>query len=236
MIFQAGSAPRYPSRASYNRRQLWNDLLCCSRGGPKIPKCACHLAHYGFSAQGDPVLTLQSQPAVRIQERSKFTTASLQYLPRCAAHETVGCYKSPSDYFKKRLAYNPATKSDAVLHNFVTAKSAHRYYYSVFLSSVTYSFPTNVIPEGQLRNIQNASMRPILNHLGFAKSTPHDILYGPQPLRGTGLRLFYDEQCSSKVKLVLNLPEWIHLDVVGRLTPSRHGNQEFTKRTHLAPT
>jgi hypothetical protein len=28
-------------------------------------------------------------------------------------------------------------------------------------------------------------------------------------------------------------PRVDHLDVVGRLTPSKNGNQEFTKRTHL---
>jgi hypothetical protein len=50
--------------------QPWNDLLCCS-GGLEIPNCAYHLAHYGFSAAGGPVLQTfhQSQPAVRIQER-----------------------------------------------------------------------------------------------------------------------------------------------------------------------
>jgi hypothetical protein len=46
-------------------------------------------------------------------------------------------------------------------------------------------------------------MRPIINRLGYAKSTPHAILYGSQSLGGTGLRPFYDEQGSSKVELVL---------------------------------
>jgi hypothetical protein len=46
-------------------------------------------------------------------------------------------------------------------------------------------------------------MRPIINRLGYAKSTPHAILYGPQLLGGTGRRPFHDEQGSSKVELVL---------------------------------
>jgi hypothetical protein len=94
-------------------------------------------------------------------------------------------------------------KSDAVLQNFITSRSAHRYYYSVFLPSVTYSFPTNINPESQLRRIQSSSMRPILNRMGYAKSTPQAILYGPQSLGGAGLRSFYDEQGSSTVELVL---------------------------------
>jgi hypothetical protein len=141
--------------------QLWNDLLCCSGDALEIPECAYHLAHYGFSAAGGPVLrTLhQSQTTSR---------TSLQYIPPYAARKTLGCYYSSSDNFKKSLAHIAATtkaKSDAPLHNFINVKSAHRYYYSVFLPSESYSFPTNVIPEGQLRNIQNASMRPIINRL-----------------------------------------------------------------------
>jgi hypothetical protein len=57
-----------------------------------------------------------------------------------SARKTMGCYKSPSDNFKKSLAHIAATakaKSDAVLHNFITAKRVHRFYYSVFLPSVT---------------------------------------------------------------------------------------------------
>jgi hypothetical protein len=94
-------------------------------------------------------------------------------------------------------------KLDAVLHNFITAKNTHRYYDSAFLPSVTYTFPTNVTPEGHLRNIQNASIRPILNRLGYANSTPHAILYGTQSLGGTGLRPFYDQEDPSKMELVL---------------------------------
>jgi hypothetical protein len=63
--------------------QLWNDLLCCSGGALEIPKCGYHLAHYGLSASGGPVLrTLhQSQTAVRIQERTKITPTYLLTLP-----------------------------------------------------------------------------------------------------------------------------------------------------------
>jgi hypothetical protein len=99
------------------------------------------------------------------------------------------------------IAAKAKEKAGAVLHNFITAKSARRYYYSVFLPSVTYTFPTNVIQVGHLRNIQNAPTRPILNRLGYANSTLDAILFGPQALGGTGLRPIYDEQGSSKVEL-----------------------------------
>ena len=188
--------------------QLWNDLLCCSGGALEIPKCAYHLAHYDFSAAGAPVLkTLPlQQDAVKIREPSKLDPTSLKYLSPYVARKTLGCSKSPSTNFKASLQHIASIakgKSEAVLKNFISAESAHRYYYSVFLPSVTYSFPTNTIPERHLRKVQNESIRPILNRMGYARSIPHAIVYGPQFLGGIGLRSFYDEQGSSKMELVL---------------------------------
>jgi hypothetical protein len=39
--------------------------------------------------------------------------------------------------------------------------------------------------------------------MGYAKSTPQSIVYGPKSLGGTGLRSFCDEQDSSKMELIL---------------------------------
>jgi hypothetical protein len=188
--------------------QQWNDLLCRSGGALEIPKCVYQLAHYGFSKAGAPVLQTLSpeQAKVHIQESSQVNPTPLEYIPPYVARKTLGCYKSPSNHFKSSLQHIASVakeKSEAVLNNFITADSAFRYYYSVFLPSVTYSFPTNTIPERHLRKVQNESIRPILNRMGYAKSTPHDIIYGPKSLGGIGLRSFYDEQGSSQMELVL---------------------------------
>jgi hypothetical protein len=101
-------------------------------------------------------------------------------------------------------AYKPSQwKNPSLLHHYVDAKSAYQFYFSIFLPSVTYSFPTNTIPEGPLTAVQNASFRPILSRMGLARNTPHAILYDPQSLGGVGLPSFYDEQGSSQMELVL---------------------------------
>jgi hypothetical protein len=46
-------------------------------------------------------------------------------------------------------------------------------------------------------------MRPLLNRMGYAKSTPQAINVWPQSLGGAGLRSLYDEQGSSTLELVL---------------------------------
>jgi hypothetical protein len=72
------------------------------------------------------------------------------------------------------------------------------YYFSMFLPSFTYSFPTDTIQEGPLTTEQNACVRLILSRMGL-----HATLYGSQSLGGVGLRSFYDEQGSSQMELVL---------------------------------
>jgi hypothetical protein len=127
--------------------QLWNDLLCCSGGALEIPEWRITSLTMGFCCRGSgtsnsPIVISLRFGFKKDQNHSDIPRVSTPY----AARKTLGCYKSPSDNFKKSIAHIVATakaKSDTILHNSITAKSAHRYYYSVFLPSVTYGFPTN---------------------------------------------------------------------------------------------
>jgi hypothetical protein len=103
-----------------------NDLLCCSGGALEISKCDTTSLPTGFLLRGS--CTSNSPPAKACgldPSKIKITPSSLQYLPLYAVRKTLGCYNSPSGNFKKSLAHIAATakeKSDAVLHNFITAK------------------------------------------------------------------------------------------------------------------
>jgi hypothetical protein len=71
--------------------QQWNDLLCCSGGALEIPKCPYHLAHYGFTAAGAPVL--KAMPAahtpVSIQESFTQQSTPLKYLSPYTARKPL---------------------------------------------------------------------------------------------------------------------------------------------------
>lgn len=74
----------------------------------------------------------------------------------------------------------------------------------VSLSAKCHVFPSNCLHP---RTATPTNPEPIntshSQQLGYAKSFPHDLGYGPQSLGGIGLRTFYDEQGSTKVELVL---------------------------------
>jgi len=46
-------------------------------------------------------------------------------------------------------------------------------------------------------------MRLMIGHLGYARSTPHAILYGPKRYGGANLRPPYDEQGTAQMLLAL---------------------------------
>jgi hypothetical protein len=125
-----------------------------------------------------------------------------QCLSPYAARKTLGCFKTPSSNFKQSLQHIQAIameKSKLLLHHYVDVKSAYQFYFSIFLPSVTYSFPTNTIPEGPLTIVQNASVRSILSRMKLDQNIPHAILYGPQSLGGVA----FDRSTTSRDR-----PRW----------------------------
>jgi hypothetical protein len=156
-----------------------------------------------------PKLTVQQPtpvdtPPIQIQEARANLSPSFQRLSPYVARKTLGCFKSPSSNIKQSLQHIQAIAmetSKLLLHHYVDAKSAYQFYFSIFLPCVTYSFPTNTIPEGPPTTVQIATVR--MSRMRLARNTSHAILYGPQSLGGVGLRSFYDEQGSSQMEQVL---------------------------------
>jgi hypothetical protein len=109
--------------------QLWNDLLSSSGGALETPKCVYHLAHYGFTEAGCPVLQPSpvDKPPLQIQESRATSSHSFKCLSPYAARKTQGCFKTPSSNFKQSLQYIQAIameKSKLLLHPYVDVKSA----------------------------------------------------------------------------------------------------------------
>jgi hypothetical protein len=112
---------------------------------------------------------------------------------------------------------SPSAKTRANLHTYRDSKSEIRRSFPEnhpcqkgtpvlllgFFPSVTYSFPTIYHSEEPTSKNPKLEMTPVLNRMGYAKSTPQAILYSPHSLGGAGLRSFFDEQGSCIVELVL---------------------------------
>ena len=62
---------------------------------------------------------------------------------------------------------------------------------------------TTILSERSLTNIQNKAARLFLNRLGYSRSTPNAVVFGPSKLGGADFRPLYDEQGSKQMELVL---------------------------------
>ena len=189
--------------------QLWNDLLHCSGGALEVRKCMFHFAHFTSTCTGEPVLNHFNPDSMKIQVTEPGPageTLPIQYLPPTTSRKTLGCWKSPSGTYKQGLAAitkNATKKATLIANSNLDAKSAARYYHSIFLPSVTYPLPTYCIPEKKLVDLQNQTVRPFLSRLGYARSMPRTVIFGPIKLGGADFKPLYDEQESRKLELLI---------------------------------
>jgi hypothetical protein len=167
------------------------------------------MAHYNFTQAGTPFLHdfNPDQISIQVQEASSNKHVSLTYAGPIQERRILSCYKSPSGNFKTALEViteNAMKKSELPTRRGVlNPRMAWRYYHSVFLPSVTYSFATNSIPERKLTAVQNRSTRRFLNAFGYCKNSPKEVVYGPQELGGIGCRSFYDEQGAAQIEIIM---------------------------------
>ena len=94
-------------------------------------------------------------------------------------------------------------KARRLFNSHLDHQCAFRYYYSIYLPSVLYSFPANSIPPHKLSKLDSATIRLILPKLGYNRNTPKYIVYGPSSLGGLNLRSLNEEQGLSKIKHLL---------------------------------
>jgi hypothetical protein len=196
------------ARAQFDA-QRWHDLLFRTGGALEVPKCKFQLAHYNFTQAGTPYLHdfKPDQVPVQVQEASSNDKVNLKYIGPRQERRILGCYKSPSGSFKTALEVitaNAMKKSELPTRRGVlNPRMAWRYYHSIFLPSVTYSFATNSIPEQKLLPVQNRSTRRFLNAFGYCKNSPKEVVYGPQEFGGIGCRSFYDEQGAAQIEMIM---------------------------------
>ena len=186
--------------------QLWNDLLHRTGGALEVRKCMFHLAHYSFACSGSPVLNYFDTDKTRVEVQESEDCADkvpVKYLSPSTARRTLGCYKSPSGSTQaalSALSKKAEARVTRLANSPLSPKCARRYYHAVFWPSVSYGLSVSALPENKLKKIQNRTSRKFLQKLGYAKTTPNVVLFGPQEYGGLGFHQWYDEQGAGQVE------------------------------------
>jgi hypothetical protein len=71
------------------------------------------------------------------------------------------------------------------------------------MPSVSYSFPVTAIPEKEIRAAMQETTRRIIPLLGYAKTTPRAVVYGPATLGGINMRDWHVEQGIAQLQAFL---------------------------------
>jgi hypothetical protein len=111
----------------------------------------------------------------------------ITYLPPTTSCKTLGCYKSPSGYYKKSLEAITAKvteKTALIANSSFDSKCTLQSYYSVLLPSITYPLSITNIPEKAFIKLQRLINKTFLPQIGSAQTTPKEVLYGPSSLGG----------------------------------------------------
>ena len=177
--------------------QLWSDLLWSSGGTLELLKCTYHFSYFKFAIDGTPFLQSgQVGPSVAVQaggDHSQTVPARSVY----NAYKTLGCYKSPSGSQNtqwKVLWKKCNNHARIVSTSPLTRPEGWIYYFSKYLTSVSYPLPVCHFKPEKLQALEKKALPAIFARCGFNRNTSRNILFGPTKYNGGGFRPLSTEQ------------------------------------------
>jgi ribonuclease HI len=200
--------------------QHWANLLSASGGALELSKCSVHVAQWGFTLHGAPVLCTDKADFDNITVVDPVTRQErhLKYLSPYSAHKTLGHHKEPAGTQRKQLS-ELRTKSDNVT-SFLTTCSLTReegwtYYYACYLPGISYPLANSHFTERELATVQRKAMTRIIPKCGYNRNMKKEILFGPLKYGGANFRHLYDQQGLGQITLFLS--HWRQNTETGKL-------------------
>ena len=193
---------------SQTTAQWWEQLLYVTGGKLELPKCFYYMISWSFDDEGLAEIAAPdpTQPAITITDSETHLPIQIRQKDCYKEHVTLGACESPApNYYPecKRLRL----KSRAMVRRLATAAfsphEAQTFFRSVYIPSISYTFPTGILRSDDCRQIQGELLRHLLPQLGFNPHTPRELVHGPRFLGGCGIQDLFTTQGSSKCIRVL---------------------------------
>lgn len=188
--------------------QTWNDILYLSGGALEDSKCSYQVLYYNYTTSGLPVPAGGTfTPTISIRFNNDPHPSTLRQLPASSSHKTLGVRKSPSgtttaEYMALRL--KNLAHATTIRTSPFNSIDAWTYYHSIYLPSITYSFPTNHLTQSQGLQLQREIKTALLPKLGFNRSTPNAIVYGHSDFAGLSVRNLPVERHIHQISLLIS--------------------------------
>ena len=199
--------------------QLWSDLLWKSGGSLELLKCTYHFSHFKFAVDGTPFLQCgQVGPTVSVQSSEDHSDQIVPHRSAYKAYKTLGCYKSPSGTQKTQwnvLLKKCNNHARIVSTSALTRQEGRTYYFSKYLTSVSYPLPVCHFQPAQLHKLEKKILPTIFARCGFNRNTSRNILFGPTKYNGGGFRPLSTDQGVGQLQFFVK--NWTHTMEIGKL-------------------
>jgi hypothetical protein len=176
---------------------FWKELLMASGGKLELPKCFYFVLTWKFDSKGHPYsMTITEQQTI-VNQIQIFDPSLNTIIPilQKEGHLTLGCYKSTNgsqDDEMQYLQYISNNLGRSIKNRPLTWKQTRFALNTVRFPSLTYLGLTSTsLTFNQLIPIQCYAIKKFFSGMGYGRSTPRSLIYGPEEFSGFGVRYLY---------------------------------------------
>ena len=180
---------------------LWSKLLWTSGGAINFGKSFYSMLIWKFKPTGQayPMKNADLPPNTVYVENPSDPTEELEIERKCVtkATKTLGVMKA-ADLSQNGELQHLKEKAHTFAKALVACPLSHVHawlaYITIFITGVTYSFPTTSLSEKECVTLQKIVKPILLRKLGLPPTLPNDVVYGDQYFGGVGLIQLFAEQ------------------------------------------
>lgn len=188
--------------------QWWEELLHATRGKLELQKCFFYLMYWKFDDEGVARLTKADESAFSVKMRDSESGDEVQIDQKeCdEAHKTLGAMETPSGNYKaevQRLLEKAKKMAQQIATALVNIHEAKVIFWTMYLPSISYSFPAGILSLREAENVQWAPIQAMLSRIGYNSNMPREIVFGPQESGGIGIRHLFAEQGAVKTMTII---------------------------------
>ena len=188
--------------------QWWEELLHATGGKLELQKCFFYWMNWKFDQEGIAKLTKIQDcfASVRIKDSETGEEVNIERQECDNAHKTLGAMETPSGDYRaevKRLLAKAKVTAQRISSAAISRNEAVVIFRSMFLPSISYSFPVGILTCKEADKVQGAPIQALLSVMGYNSNMPREVVYGPQECGGISIRHLFAEQGAIKTTTIL---------------------------------
>ena len=192
----------------YATAKWWEELLNASGGKLELSKCFFYIIAWIFDKEGKVRLATgeeMNNPKIELRQSEDGSVESITFKESTETHLTLGAQLDPWSTSKaeyERLLKKGRDLGRKFSSGPMNTRSAIKAY-QIHLASMGYTLPVTSFTKTELEKIQTAPVKALKGPLGFNRSMPNAVIYGPSHRCGAGLKHLYSVQGTRQTLLLL---------------------------------